>query len=47
MVSAEIGRLDIVELLLNFGVGPRDEDNRREIALTYALSNGHIKCANA
>ncbi|KAK3757512.1 hypothetical protein RRG08_050394 [Elysia crispata] len=45
MGAAEIGRLDIVKLLLNFGADPR-KDYRGKLALTYALKNGHIECAN-
>ncbi|KAK3712863.1 hypothetical protein RRG08_055223 [Elysia crispata] len=46
MAAAKIGRIDIVELLLNFGADPRKENYRGELALTYALENGHIECAN-
>ena len=46
MGAAEIGRIDIVKLLLNFGADPRKENYKGELALTYALKNGHIECAN-
>ncbi|KAK3733426.1 hypothetical protein RRG08_057932 [Elysia crispata] len=46
MRAAEIGRLDIVKLLLNFGADPRKEIYGGEMALTYALKNGHIRCAD-
>ncbi|KAK3757518.1 hypothetical protein RRG08_050400 [Elysia crispata] len=46
MGAAEIGRLDIVKLLLNFGADPRKENYKGELALTYALKNGHIECEN-
>ncbi|KAK3757892.1 hypothetical protein RRG08_048487 [Elysia crispata] len=44
--AAEIGRLDIVKLLLNFGADPKQESFRGQTALTYALKNGHFKCAD-
>ncbi|KAK3771370.1 hypothetical protein RRG08_050421 [Elysia crispata] len=47
MKASEIGRLDLVKLLLKFGADPKTEIYRGEIALTSALRNGHIRCANA
>ena len=46
MRAAEIGRLDIVKLLLNFGADPSQEICGGQTALTYALKNGHFKCAD-
>ncbi|GFS21537.1 ankyrin-3 [Elysia marginata] len=45
MIAAEIGRLDIVKLLLGFGADPGLQKCRGEMALTYALTSGHIECA--
>ncbi|KAK3766741.1 hypothetical protein RRG08_062871 [Elysia crispata] len=47
MKASEIGRVDLVKLLLKFGADPKKETYRGEIALTSALRNGHIRCANA
>ncbi|RUS78391.1 hypothetical protein EGW08_013839 [Elysia chlorotica] len=46
MVAAEIGRLDILQLLLDLGSDPKLETWSGEMALAYALKNGHIKCAS-
>ena len=46
MVAAEVGRLDLLELLLSYGADPKRENHRGEIALTYALANSQIDCAN-
>ena len=46
MVAAEVGRLDLLELLLSYGADPKRENHRGDIALTYALANSQIDCAN-
>ena len=45
MKAAEIGKLDILKLLLNFGADPETANHSDETALTFAVMHGHFQCA--
>ena len=45
MKAAEIDKLDVLKLLLNFGADPETANYSGETALTFAVMHGHFQCA--